>query len=89
MAATDDYASYEIPPGGPCRHAAAVTPSDSTPLADVSRYLYVGGAGNLSLIMQDGATVAINGVTAGSLLPVAASQVNATGTTATNITALW
>lgn len=27
--AIDDYATCETPPDGPCRHAAAVTPSDS------------------------------------------------------------
>lgn len=70
-------------------YAAAVTPSDSTVLPATQR-LYVGGAGNLAVVMQgDGGTVTILGVTAGSLIPIAVTKVMSTNTTATNITALW
>ena len=90
MAATDDWSTYAVPPFGPCRNAVAVTPSDSTALADVTRYLYVGGAGTLTVILRDGSTsVAFGAVTAGSLIPIAVSQVKATGTSATSIVAMW
>lgn len=75
---------------GPAQGAAAVTPSDSTDL-DVqgSRGLWVGGAGNVAVITAQGDTVTFNGVAAGYLLPVAVSRVLATGTTATNLVALY
>lgn len=88
-AATDDYASYVVPPHGPCRHAAAVTPSDTTDLSDVTRFLYVGGAGAVVVIMQDGTTVTLAAVPAGTVLPIAVSRVKSTGTAATSIVAFW
>ena len=89
MAATDDYSSYQVPPYGPCRHAAAVTPSDSTSLSDVTRFVFVGGAGTLTVIMEDGTTVEFAAVAASTLLPIQVSQVKNTGTSATDIVALW
>ena len=88
MAATDDYATYEILPGGTCRNAAAVTPSDTADLANVSRFLMVGVAGNLNVITQAGQTVVIPAA-AGMPLPIAVSRVKATSTTATGIVAIW
>ena len=69
-------------------HAQAVTTSDTVDLTNVSRGLFVGGAGNVVVIMADGTTVTITGVTAGTLLPIRVSRVKATGTTATNMVAL-
>lgn len=89
MSATDDYAEYSTPPPGPCRNAAAVTPSDSADLGNVTRAIYVGGAGDLVVVTAAGQTVAISGVTAGSLLPLAVARIKETSTTATKITALW
>jgi hypothetical protein len=89
MAAIDDYSAYQVAPGGACRHAAAVSPSDTVDLTDVSRALFVGGAGNLTVIMQDGTTAVFTAVIAGQVLPIQASRVKATGTTATSITAMW
>lgn len=72
----------------PGRKAAAVTKSDSTVLAP-TRALWVGGAGNLSVIFaDDSSAVTITGVTAGSLLPISVKQVM-DATTATNMVAIW
>lgn len=68
----------------------AVTPSDSTDLTySTCRAIYVGGDGNISLVDGNGATIVFTGVTAGSILPVQTARVNATGTTATSIIALY
>lgn len=75
--------------GGTNRFAAAVTPSDTTDLTITTRYLFVGGAGTLTVDMSNGATVLFTGVLAGSVLPIRVNRVRATGTTATNIVALW
>lgn len=77
--------------------AKAVTPSDTTDLRDsfseVSpRSLYIGGAGNLNVVMDqsDAADTAVlfSGVLAGTILPIRVKKVMSTSTTATNIVAL-
>lgn len=70
-------------------NAAAVTPSDSTPLTHDAQALWIGGAGNVVVITVQGQTVTLSGVAAGTILPIAVSQVKATNTTATLIVALW
>lgn len=71
-------------------YAAAVTPSDSTSFSQITRALYVGGAGDVVVVMpSDGTAVKFAGVPAGTILPVRASRVNLTNTTATLIVALW
>jgi len=74
----------------PANSAQAVTPSDTVDLTNVSRGLYIGGAGNLYVNMRDtGTNVAFIGVLAGSVLPIRVSRVYSTSTTATGILALY
>jgi hypothetical protein len=73
-------------------NAAAVVPSDTVPLTDVTRYLYVGVTGDVTVIMWADATktpVLFKAVPAGTLLPIAVTQVMATGTTATQMVAMY
>jgi hypothetical protein len=74
----------------PVRTALAVTPSDSVDIrtGQLTRGIYVGGTGDMSVVMDNG-TVAFVGVVAGAVYPIRVSRVNATGTTATNILALY
>ncbi len=51
--------------------------------------LYVGVAGDVKVKMVGGNDVVFKGATAGSFLPINVLQVFATGTTATDIVALW
>jgi hypothetical protein len=88
-AAVDNYTSYQVGLDSPNSHAAAVTPSDSTDLTNVTRAIYVGGAGALTVVMADGTTIAFAAVPAGTTIPIRASRVKATGTAATSIVALW
>ncbi len=69
-------------------NAVAVTPSDSTELAPC-RALYVGGAGNVAVVMKGGASVTFTGATAGSILPIRVTKVMSTNTTATAIVAIY
>ena len=93
MPATDDRRAHPTPASypvdGPANHIAAVTPNDSTDLAYVTTGLFVGGAGNIKVTTSGGDTGTFTGVAAGSILPVRVTRVWATGTTATNIVALW
>lgn len=78
------------PMDAPAQGYAAVTPHNTNPLpVGGARGLYVGGTGDLSLVSPQGDTVLFKGVQAGTLLPVAANIVRATGTTATDIVALY
>ena len=71
----------------PAVFAATVTPSDSTVLTP-TRGLYVGTSGNIAVQMSDGSNVTFVSVPQG-ILPVRVVKVLATGTTASNIVALW
>lgn len=73
----------------PSSKAEVVTPSDVTDLPYLTRYLYVGGTGNITAVMADGSVVLFSAVPVGTILPIQVSRVNATATTATLITALY
>ncbi len=85
----DKFASTAVGMTAPATRSVAVTPNDSTDLANISRALWVGGAGNVAVMLADD-TVAVTfvGVAAGSLLPVRVKRVMATNTTATNLVAI-
>lgn len=69
--------------------AAAVTPSDTAMLTDVTRGLWVGGGtGTVKVRMENGADCTFTGV-AGVLLPIQVDMVYDTGTDATGIVALY
>lgn len=90
MAATDLYqGSWDYLMVGPVSNAAAVATSDSNDLQYVTRGLYVGGAGDVKVTMKGGQTETFYSVGAGTVLPIRVSRVWATGTSATNLTALW
>lgn len=73
--------------GDPFKWGEAVTPSDVTNLSAPCRGIWVGGAGNVSVEMLGGGTAIYNSVPAGTVLPVQATRVNNSGTTATNMVA--
>jgi len=73
----------------PADDAEVIVPSDVTGLVKISRSIYIGGAGDVSVEMaKTGTAIVFTGVQAGSVLPIRVSRVNATGTTATNMVAL-
>lgn len=85
----DAFKDYPITPTSPINDAASVTPDDLNDLASLPRALYVGTAGNLAVVTAGGQSVSFNNIPAGSLLPLRARRVSATGTTAGDILALW
>lgn len=69
--------------------AEVVAPNDSTDLTRTTRGLYVGGAGDVRVLLdRDSAAVTFVGVQAGSVLPIRARRVY-TASTATNMLALY
>lgn len=88
MAATDDFAGFSQGLDSPYRHAAAVSPHDTNELSNVTRAIYVGVSGDVSLVTAEGETVLFKAAPVG-VLRVRAKQVKSTSTTATNMLALW
>jgi hypothetical protein len=68
--------------------AVAVVPNDAANLAKVANSLYIGGAGDVHVLMANGADIIFTGMLAGVVYRISAKKVFATGTTATNIVAL-
>lgn len=72
------------------RSAVAVVPSDTVKFArGVCQGIYVGGAGNVTAVMEDGTVATFTAVPVGTILPIRAIRVNATLTTATQMVALY
>jgi hypothetical protein len=83
MTASPFHADYVT---APAQDAFAVTPSDVTNFSAVARSLWIGVAGDVTLItLGSNTAVLFKNVPQGSMLPVMCIRVNATGTTATNI----
>ena len=89
MPATDDYVHLQTALDSPYRHAAAVTPSDTLDLTNVTRGIFVGGLGSIALVTEGGETATLVSPTMGAVLRISASRIKATGTTASNLVALW
>ena len=78
--------------------AFAITPVDATPLAQPTRAIYVGTAGNITVKMisydpdddtSNNPTILFKNVPAGAILPIRAAYVMLTGTTATDLVGLF
>ncbi|WP_419900644.1 spike base protein, RCAP_Rcc01079 family [Roseomonas sp. USHLN139] len=67
----------------------SVTPSDTVDLPTRPRGLWIGGGGTVVVQGASGVAVPFYNVVSGTLLPLRARRVLATGTTATNIVAGW
>ena len=68
--------------------AVAVTPHDTNKIT-VTRGLYCGVSGDVKVDMLNGDTVTFTGLAAGVIHPLQVDQVYSTGTTATNIVAVY
>lgn len=63
--------------------------SDTLDLPFVTRAIYVGGAGNVAVITKGGETVTFTAPPVGSILPIRATRLMSTNTTATLLIGLW
>lgn len=85
----DTYRKHSRSLTAPPENAASVTPSDAQPLGHVTRALWVGGAGRLRVEMMGGGAIVFEGIAQDTLLPIRVRKVFETGTTATDLVALW
>jgi hypothetical protein len=88
MPAENDFDRFQNQLNSPARRAVAITPSDADELPFVTRWIYVGTAGNLTVVLVDGDQVTFSNVPAGSWMYLMARQVRATATTAANLIAM-
>lgn len=89
MPAVDSFSRFQTQDFSPLTRAASVTPHNTNELEFVTRALYVGGAGDVAVTMQDSGEVTFVEVPAGTVLPIRVKVVKSTGTDATSIIALW
>lgn len=86
----DQFAGTLDSVSSPATRVAAVVPHDVNALAEVPKALFVGTGGNVTLRgAGGGADAVLKNVPDGSVLPVRAAYVRATGTTASDIVALY
>lgn len=84
----DAFSAYSPQLHSPGVSASAVTPDDNVDLPFSSRALYVGTAGDVSVVMLDGTSAVFKNVGNGAMLPIRVRRVKSTNTTATNIVAV-
>ena len=90
MAAVDLYPGQGGDMGSPYQRGFAVTPDNSNDLAFVTRGIFVGtGGAALKVTLLDGTDLVFANVPSGTLLPIRATKVFATGTGCSNIVALY
>ena len=85
----DTFANLTKGLTAPADKYIAITPHDSTNLAISTRGIFVGGAGNLVAVDEDGNAVTFTGVLAGVVYPLRCKRVNDTNTTATGLVGLY
>lgn len=79
----DPFSAYADSPDGPAAQAFAIVPSDSADLPAVTKAIYVGASGDVTLRpLRGSADVTYRNVPEGAYLTIRASHVRATGTTA-------
>ncbi len=73
----------------PALNGAVVSPSDSVDLPSCARGVYVGTAGDMKVTLYNGDVVTFVGLVGGIIHPICAGRVWATGTTASNLIAVY
>lgn len=86
---TDKFKNYTPEIEGPAEGAFLITPHDVNLLAISSRGIYIGGNGNITVVMVSGEEVTFVGCLAGSIIPIRCKQVKSTGTTASNLIGMY
>lgn len=76
--------TYEMP----SNKLVDIVPDDGNDLPEVTRGIYIGGIGDLTVVDEYANQVTFVGLLPGIILPIRAVRVMATGTTATNLIGL-
>jgi hypothetical protein len=85
----DTFAKHSRSLTAPPEEAAPIAPDNTADLAVATRALYVGTGGDVRLRMLGGGEVTLTNLASGSLIPVRAIRVFATGTNANGLIGFW
>lgn len=86
MGATNPFSNFAAGPNSPALSLVAIVTSDTTDLVQTVRQIYVGVAGDVTVVDSQGNTVTHKNVPQGAYIgPFCVARVKATGTTATNL----
>lgn len=85
----DAFGNYAQGLNSPAVSGFAVTKSDATVFSQPTRFVWVGGTGDLAVRMLDGTTLTIVAVPAGTRLDIRVDKVLSTGTTATSVVGFY
>lgn len=86
---SDPFKHHSPGLNAPAFGAFEITPDDSTPLSQITRAIYIGGEGNLTVTMAHGQTINLTAVQPGMIYPIRCKLVHQTGTTASAIVGLY
>ncbi len=89
MAATDTFAGLSSGLSTTCDDGEVITKSNTVDFTKVSKAIYVGGAGDVTVVTKAGNVLLFTAVPAGTTIWIRASRVNSTGTSATLMVALY
>lgn len=86
----DQFSNNADQVSAPATRAVAVAPHDSNALTDIPKALFIGTGGNITMRGVNGAADQLwKNVPSGSVLPFRAQYVRATGTSASDLLALY
>ena len=85
---TDRFKQHIPSSIGSSTHGFPITPSDTEDFPETVRGIYIGTAGTITLTLMENAELVFLNVAAGTILPVRAISIKATGTDATNLIGL-
>ncbi|MEE9427102.1 MAG: hypothetical protein V3V25_03040 [Paracoccaceae bacterium] len=85
----DIFKDFSATLTSPASNAQEITPSDTLPLSNVSRAIYVGQSGDISVEMQSGQIATFQNIQGGSILALRTLKIRQTGTTAIGIVSMW
>lgn len=86
---TEKYQGRAEDIAAPARRGFAIVATDASDLVAETRAIYVGSAGDLAAVLSSGDEVTFTGLGGGTLLPVRAKRVKATGTSAGQLVGLY
>ncbi|WP_294293507.1 hypothetical protein [uncultured Sphingomonas sp.] len=86
---TDPFSNVADAPSAPATRLVPVVPHDTNPLSEVPKALYIGTGGTIVLAGVAGDDATLINVSDGTILPIRARFVRASGTTAHAIVGLY
>ena len=85
----DKFSEFSTGLSDPAKHGFDITPSDTVDFTYATRWIWVGGVGDVTLVTVGGDVITFTAVPAGTRLDVRASRVNDTGTDATLLVGMY